>query len=423
MSRPSASGSLRTVVANAAWIGMAGLAVKPIWFAFITVLCARVLGAEGYGTLTTAMSLVAITFSFTGWGIETYVVREVAAEPERAPGMFVSFLALRGVLAVIAVGGAVATGLLLGYDGVLLGAVGAACAYQGLSSLTVYVQGYLQGLEQMRTQGRLIILERTLTVAFGAATLLWWRTPAGALVGMAAGAALSALVAVHWLRSSVTLTDASFDVPLVRRTLGVLVPFAAAGFLGVVFFRVDAVMVERFLGEAEAGRYGLAFRIVEALSMVLLAANAAMYPRLSRLVAEGAYRELRRVVGVVTAGMVVVCAGIAVGVALFAKPMIAFAIADPALLASADVLVVLCWSLPLTAARTLFDTVLIARGDQRFVAMALMGAVVLNVTSNAILIPSIGTLGAVLTTIGSEAVLFAAYGVRLAHGRAAQTPS
>ena len=412
-----ASGSLRTVVANAAWIGMAGLAVKPIWFAFITVLCARVLGAGGYGTLTTAMSLVAIAFSFTGWGIETYVVREVAAEPTRAPRMFASFLALRSVLALAAVAGALATGLLLGYDAALLGAVGAACVYQAFSSLTIYVQGYLQGLERMRTQGGLIVLERTLTVVLGAAALLWWRTPTGTLAGMSAGAALAALISVRWLWSAVPLTSA-LDVPLVRQALRTLLPFAAAGFLGVVFFRVDAIMVEGFLGEVEAGRYGLAFRIVEALNMVFLAANAAMYPRMSRMVAEGAHRELWHVVAVVVGGMGVVCTGIAGGVALFAQPLIAFAIDDPALLTSADILVVLCWALPLTAARTLFDTVLIARGHQRFVAATLMGAVALNVASNAVLIPTLGTFGAVWTTIGSEAVLFVVYAVRLARTRA-----
>ena len=393
MSESPSTGSLRLVAQNAAWIGGAGLAVKPIWFAFITVLCARVLGAEGYGALTTAMSLVAIAFSFTGWGVETYVVREVAADPGQAPRMFASFLGLRVALAALAVLGAATVGLILDYGAVLTGAVVVACAYQALTSLTVYVQGYFQALERMRTQGAVIVVERTLTVVLGAAALLWWRTPSGALAGMAGGAALAAALALSWLRRVVPVGKGQVDVPFVRRALRPLAPFAAAGFLGVLFFRVDTVMIEGFLGEAEAGRYGLAFRVVEALSMVFLAVNSAMYPRLSKLMAEGARREFWKVVAIVTTGMTVMCAAIALAVALFARPAIAWAVADPKLLASASILVVLCWSLPLTAVRTLFDTVLVARGDQRFVALALAVAVAANVVSNAVLIPHPGLDG------------------------------
>lgn len=415
---PSGRSSLRTVAENAAWVGAAGLAVKPIWFGFLTVLCARVLGAEGYGALTTAMSLVAIAFSFTGWGVEAYVVREVAADPARAPRMFVSFLGLRTALVIAAVTGACATGWALGYGPVLLGAVVAACAYQAFTSLGVYAQGFLQALERMRTQGALIVTERILTVSFGTAALLWWRTPASALAGMAVGAALTALIAVRWLGRGGGLTAGRFDLDVVRAAFRPLVPFAAAGFLGVLFFRVDAVMVEGFLGVAEAGRYGLAFRIVEALNMVFLAVNTALYPRLSQLSAGGSDREIWRVVAATTGAMALACAGIAGAVALGARPAIAWAIADPELLAAADVLVVLCWSLPLTAVRTLLNTTLVARGDQRFVALALAGGVALNVAANAALIPRLGTLGAVVTTIGSETVLLAVYLARLARTRA-----
>lgn len=411
------SGSLRLVAKNAAWIGGAGLAVKPIWFAFVTVLCARVLGAEGYGVLTTAMSLVAIAFSFTGWGVETYVVREVAAAPEQAPQLFASFLGLRVALAVVAVVAAMAAGLTLGYGPVLMAAVAAACVYQGLTSLTGYAQSYLQALEQMRTQGGVIVLERTLTVVLGAAALLWWRTPSGALAGMSAGAALAAAIALYWLHSMVPVWKGRVDASVVRRALRPLAPFAAAGFLGVLFFRVDTVMIEGFLGEAEAGRYGLAFRVVEALGMVFLAVNAAMYPRLSRLVADGASREFWKVVATITIGMAGLCAGIALAVALLARPAIAWAVADPELLAAADILTVLCWSLPLTSVRTLFDTVLVARGEQRFVAKTLAVAVVANVSSNAVLLPLMGSTGAVLTTIGSEVLLLTAYAVRLVRTR------
>ncbi|MEL6706062.1 MAG: hypothetical protein AAFP15_17475, partial [Bacteroidota bacterium] len=39
----------RRLLVNASWLGAANIAVKPLWFVFITVACARVLGADGYG--------------------------------------------------------------------------------------------------------------------------------------------------------------------------------------------------------------------------------------------------------------------------------------------------------------------------------------------------------------------------------------
>lgn len=409
---PTASGlEGRRLLANITWLGLASACAKPFWFVFITFFCAHMLGAEGYGRLNTALALASIAFSLTGLGLRQYTVREVAATPSLASRFYTNFVSLHLLLSLAAAALALCVGAILGYDHALLVATLFACLYQLSLSLLEYNRGFFESFGVLGQQAVSVVVEKALVLLAGSAALLAFAKAEWTLLGMATGAAVTSAGVSVWVgRRLAPFRVELWDAEFLRQSVRPLLPFAVAGVLGMLFFRVDNVMVEAIEGVAAAGQYGLAFRIVEALNMLpLIVAHSAVYPKLSALASqrnEADYRRLVRLTGV-TLG--VLSMGIAAVVFFSAPLLIGWIANDPQLREAEPVLRLLCWAFPLTAIRTLLYVSLLARGEQRFIALALFVAVALNVSLNALLIPTLGVVGAALTTIASEVLLLGSY--------------
>lgn len=406
--------SYRRILSNITWLGSASLLVKPVWFLFITLLCARVLGASGYGVLNTALSLAGLSLAFTDFGVTHFTVREVAADPTRASRLFSNFVLLRIVLLVLAVGIALTTGIMLGYERELFLALCFGCLYQVAMSMTAYGRSFFQAFGVLRYEAVSLVIEKTLVISAGTAFLLATTSPAHTLFGMSIGIVLTMGGTLWWLvRKQVPFRRSELSIPYVTSTLRTLIPFGLASIFGMFFFRVDTVMVEAMLGISAAGQYGLAFRIVEALNVLpFIVVEATVYPRLAETFGLGRLNELRSLVRYSALGLGVVTIFIATALLLFASPLIHWIAVDAQLDAAVPVLTILCWAFPLTSLRFLYYVALLATGQQHFTAVGLGIGVVINVSLNAILIPHYGILGAAIATVSSEIVLLLAYGLR-----------
>lgn len=399
---------------NATWLGAASLAVKPLWFLFITLLCARVLGAEGYGVLNTALSLCSLTFAVTNFGITQFTVREVAADRSLAPQFLSNFLLLRLGLILCAALLALSAALMLGYDVLLLLAVGIACVYQASLSMAGYARSFFQAFEVLKYQAVSIVVEKGMVVGGGILCLYSTTRPQWTLAGMAVGMTLAAAGTLSFvIRRLVPFKAATVSMQFWRRSSRVLWMFGIASLLGMVFFRIDTVMVEAMEGVVAAGQYGLPFRIVEALSMLpVIVVGEAAYPRLSNLLKAGQRAEARHLIHLMAGLLLAISIPITIGVTILAPLLIGWITPDPALYEGVPVLQVLCWAFPLTSLRQLLYLTLLAADHQRFLVATLGVGVGANVGLNLFLIPTYGIVGAAMATIASELFLLIVCGFR-----------
>ncbi|MEL6443362.1 MAG: flippase [Bacteroidota bacterium] len=400
----------RRLLVNASWLGAANIAVKPLWFVFITVACARVLGADGYGALTTALSLGAVAFALTNFGAAQYIVREVARDSAQAPRLFTHFLSLRLLLIAMAAAGVGVAAWALDYERPLVLTTGAVCVYHAGLTLTEYARAYFQAFEVLQYEAISVLVEKLLVIAGGASMLVAVATPAMTVAGMAIGTVFTATGVLLFVARKLVPERNGLDWPYAKSVLPALVPYGLVSLLGMMFFRIDTVMVEALLSTVAAAQYGLPFRFVEALNMIpAVVVTAAGYPRLAKLCSEERFGAATRLLWRIAAGLLVVGVIGAGVLSVISDPLMTWVTDDPELQASAPVLRVLCWAFPLTSLRTLLAAVLLSLDMPRAVAGGLFGGVVLNVGLNLWLIPQLGVTGAALTTLACELLLLAAY--------------
>ncbi len=403
---------------NITWLGATSIAVKPIWFLFITVLTAEVLGADGYGVMTVALSLAMIATGFTDVGMGAYSVREVARDRSSASLFFTNFLLARILLVVAAMTAALVAGLLLGYRGPVLWAVIFAGLYTMSLSVITYARSFFQAFEVLRYEAISLLAEKVLVVGLGLTLLYATRSAAGTLLGMAVGMTVVTGLTILWIHHRLApLRPSAFSPAFVKTSLRRLLPFALIALLSVIYIRTNLILVEQLLGTTEAGQYGLAFRILEALNLIpMIIATSAIYPRLSALQHRGDLPGVRRIFRTGALALAGIGIAAAAAIAWAAPAAVEFVIRvrslDPAFAATVPALQVIVWSFPFAGLNALFQAGLIAMDHQRFLVVALAAGTLLNVALNLLTIPAWGIVGASAATLGSEVVLFVLYGIR-----------
>lgn len=403
----------RPLIKNVSWLTLGNGLAKPIWLAFITLACVRVLGDEGYGILTATLFLTAITRSISDLGISQYSIREVARRRSDASRYFSNFLPAKVVLTLVAVGTALGIGYVIGYRGEKLTALLLAGAYTFGLSILDYSRCYFRAFEEMRYEAVSVVIEKALVVGIGLTFLLVFRSVSSALGGMAIGMAITALIALRFTSTHVThfrLSDVNID--FIRSALPAAIPLGLAAQFVVIYFRADAVMVDAISGEAAAGQYGAAYRLLEAFMLISTLVTTVVYPRLSALFHQKRSQEFASILGWSIAAVTAIGVVVAAGLFIFADAIMLILKGDDSFLPAAGALRILAFVTPFMCINGLLSISMSASDDQRMLAVFLGIAATMNITLNFVLIPEMSFIGAAIATLVTEALITVAFLIR-----------
>ncbi len=172
----------------------------------------------------------------------------------------------------------------------------------------------------------------------------------------------------------------------------------AAGIVGLLYLRIDIVMLGLISGKAEVGLYFTAARVLEASFIVPHVVMLVVFPRLAQV--EGAQKLFRRTL--VRLGLAGILA--AVGIAMVGRWMIPQIYgADWA--RTGEILTLLSLAAPAVFLGYCLTQALVAADlQERYLVVALIG-LALNIGLNLVLIPKIGGLGAAAATIVTEIIV------------------
>ncbi|MDX1419148.1 MAG: oligosaccharide flippase family protein [Rubricoccaceae bacterium] len=408
---------------NLAWLTVGNAAAKPLWFLFITAICTRVLGAAEYGTLLAALALVGLVVGLTEMGTNAYVTRELSRQPGASSSLFTNLLAGRSALGLLAVA-LLPLGQVVGYATHEVAALTAAGAYTVAFRLNELCRTLYRAREVLRYEAASIVSERLLTVGGGLAGLLTTRSAVGTLLGMSAGILVALLANVAWIHGRLSPVRRAV---LSLRTLGDA--YRASVPIGLVFLFMmvvnvgGIVLVEATLGNAEAGRYGAAYKLLEMLQLLPTIICTPLLPRLSYLQLHGTAQGFRRVLLRSALGLTAATVAIAAVLSLTAPVVVRLLTADASFEGTIAILRVMAWAYPFMAVGMLLLYALVAADLHRYAAVLTAAAAVLSTGGLLALIPVYGALGAAFAFGGTHAVVVvgAAWGLRHV-GREAPDP-
>ena len=408
---------------------MGGMFVLRLLSQFVTLLTiiiiSRVLGPEEFGRYSFLFALLLVVSLFNVSGINSILVREMASKPERADiilrnGMMLNILT--GVFAFIL------SCLIFNSFNIIDLPVWIVC----IASLTLFFSFSMNSTR--------LVLVVPYQVNF--------RMTAASLVNFIAKLLLLVLVLIWSIKGnsklSFDLFQADIDViklsvitviilqissemigsilqgslnlkfgfPLIPRWNTEIIkylvkevwPVAISGALGMIFTRSPFLFLRYFRTEYDVGISSVPMRLVEALTIIATVFVTAALPIMSRLFIKD-HQKFLDFVRLCYKTMFILVFPIVTVVMIYSRDIMVF-LSGEAYVDSAPVLSLLIWAAVLYFSSAIFAAVLVAAGKQK-ILMYLYGVqVIFSIILSLLLIPRFGCIGAALSTIITNILLF-----------------
>jgi O-antigen/teichoic acid export membrane protein len=396
--------ALSRAVARNAVLKVVAHGTRGLSLAFL-VLAARALGPDEFGRLTVAYAVAALLAAALDLGMHPVLIRDMVREPEATAQHWMAGATLKLGLLVPA-------GLVVAVVQLALGAEPRTAAAVWLLALSFTLQSFTElSVSVFAAAGRfeldvaVRVVEKTILLGLGVLAL----AAGGGIVAVAAVFALSSAVALAGglvvVRRRFARVPRAIDLAGARAFARRLGPVALASLCDLAKTRMIAPLVFAIAGEAAAGYFGAAVRVMDLLIVLPVAVVAGAYPELARLgPRDPSFRRLIRDVL-----EVLLLAGLAVALALHAGAAPLTRLAFGAAYAPASpVLGLIGVAACLAFANYFFSAVLLAiERPRRLVTVSAIGlGAALVVTP--VLVAQAGALGGSLALVALEAITLVA---------------
>lgn len=399
-------GIQRKLVSGLFWVLLANLLVKPLWILGVEVGVQNAVGDAMYGFYAAIFSFSYIFNILLDLGVTNFNTRNIAQHPQLIQKHLSGILGIKICLLVLYLVVTFTVGLMMGYGSDEFRLLALLTLCQFLNSLILYLRSNFEGLLLFKWDSLFSVLDRVLMIVI-CGCLLW--TPLRErfniywfVYAQVTAYALTALLAFVVIARKARLRRLRWDWRFFLVILRKSAPFALLVLLMASYNRIDPVLLRRLAGDADAGVYAGAFRLLDALTMVAYLVSVPLLPVFSRLCREGGscVDVLRIVFWPLTLFAVVA----AVLCAVFAEPLMQLLYHGNYAPYVPVFRVVIFGFIPISFTY-IFGTLLTAGGYLRQLNLFAATTLVLNVAVNMMLIPCFGAVGSAWASLSAQSFM------------------
>ena len=240
---------------------------------------ARELGQSGLGIFVFALAWTEISLMVVGVGLDRYFLRRVARDRSRREEL-ANVLALKLALALPVVALSFTLVALLDFGGATSAAIYVLTPGLLMDSLRQAVFSVFNAFERGGMLALSLVMQRFAAAALGLGALALGFGVVTVAAAYTAGAALGLAVTLTLYLRRIGPLRAPVSLAVWRRLTAESLPFGAQDVFGVLLARLDAVLLSLLATQAAVGRYGAAYRLLEATFFITYSiggAFSAMY--------------------------------------------------------------------------------------------------------------------------------------------------
>jgi len=175
----------------------------------------------------------------------------------------------------------------------------------------------------------------------------------------------------------------------------------------MLYFRIDTVMLSLIRDFSEVGFYNTVFNVVKATLIIPAAFSAVIYPVFSNLYHNQSL--LKSIYKRNFSQLLIISIVLTLILTLFSKQIVLLAFGEKFAISS-KALFVLSLSIPFIFINKLNATALFSVNLEKWPVYILISGAFINVILNALVIPQYGFIGAAVTTVITEIIIFAVLG-------------
>jgi O-antigen/teichoic acid export membrane protein len=399
----------RRFFSNISLLILLNIIVKAFWVLGIDRTVQNRVGADEYGFYFSLFSFTILFNILLDFGITNYNNRKVAANPEKLSGLLGNLFLIRIFFAVVYMIVSITFARILGYSDSQRSLLWLLLLNQFIASFILYLRSNITALQLFRIDALLSVADRFIMMVV-CALLLWggftdtrfrieWF-----IYSQTAGYSVTFVIAliVVFLKSG--NKRVKFSIAEIPTILKESAPFAILALFMAVYWRIDAVMIERMINTRReaAGIYAQAFRLLDAASMIPYLFAIILLPVFSKAIAGN--KSTIGLTKFATQLLIVPATVVTVISALYPDEIMNLLYSEHTVSSAAIYRVLMLAFLPV-AISYIYSTILTAGGNLRILNTIAGSGMVINIVLNYILIPLYGALGSAIASVGTQLLM------------------
>lgn len=374
------------------------------------MLMLRILGPADAGQYYLAVVVISWFDILTNYGLNTFLVRDVARDQASSSKYLSNTIAMRIGLCAVSVPILAAFVLLRRLSSPLEPRTVLAIALFGIalipSNISASISAIFLAHERMELPAAVATVTTIFKAILGALALLLATGFVGLAVVSIATNVITMLVFVYFIRRLLFRPRLEFDWGFQKSMLRESFPLMLNNLLATLFFKMAVLLLEWLLPDIRVvGWYSTAYKWIDAVGIIPAFFTMAIFPMMSRYAAESRDNLLKAYKLAVKLLLSIAFPGALLGWAL-SYPLIYILGGSQYLPYASDILKVMVWYMPMGFINSVTQYVLIALNQQRFLTRAFAIGLAFNVLSNIILINRFGYMASAFITVASELALF-----------------
>jgi O-antigen/teichoic acid export membrane protein len=363
------------------------------------IYAARVLGDDGYGRYGFVIVLLSYFMVTSEFGLEGLIVRDVATRKERSNDYLVTSILFKLVTSSASVLLTIGALLLLGRGDILT--IGAVAALS-LIPVTIYMSfdACFRAHERMEYIAGVEMAYMALRSGIGIVLLMKGYDLIALFIAFLGVECVRLFLITLLYHLKISPLSFTIERDILRHFWKESIPLASWKMLGVLYTRVEVLILFILLGDAVVGWYKVSLNITDLVSVGSVIAMSAILPVMSNFYLESR-EKLLDLYRVVFRYIIVIMLPVAMAISIFADDLIGLMYGEQ-YTNSVLILRILIWSSVLAFILALLGTVIMVIDKFRLAAKLSIVNTTVRIVLNVILIRRMGYLGAPVAALVSN---------------------
>lgn len=362
----------------------------------------RYLGDEGFGKYSLATTIMYFVFLFNDFGLNTLATREIARTKHKTQAFFGEVLGLKLLLILSSLIFVVLFSLFANYDKetYLVVWIFAVCGILG--SFTQLGYAVFRAHERMELQTFIAVLEKTISTFLSILVLIAGYTLIAFSNMFLFASVVAIILSMLIISRKFVSISAKFDWHRFKPLITSAFAFGFSMFLATIYNQVDIVMLSMMKNMDAVGWYGAAYKLLSFTNLVPTVFATAFFPRMSMSMDNR--EEISKIFSVGIKYLLLLAIPLVPGVFILAEKITILVFGNEFINSSMAIRILVF------ASGILFINIFLAglygatNHQIKIVIIQIIGLIV-NVVSNALLIPKYSYIGASITTIITEGLV------------------
>ena len=390
----------QTIAKNTFWLTF-GMIVSRSIRAIMIMYAARVLGTDGYGIFSYALSFAALFGVFSDMGFSGILTRQAVQEPEKLKTYVSTTFILKMIALVFTVFVTAFIGPhLTNIEGArqLLVVVSALLAFDSLRGFAFSIA---RAKNKMQIESGANIITDGLITLFGIVALIIYPSAKFLAYGYTGGVIAGTLITFFILKRDFSEIFNHFDKEIAKLILRTSWPFALMGLFGGLMINIDTLVIGWFRTAHDLGLYGAAQRPIMFLYVLPGLFAVSIFPIVSRYVKDKKTEIIKKTIEKSISISMMFAFPLLVGGVIVGVPLTVFIFGGAFIDASTPFRILLL-TVPLVFAGVIMGNVLFAHNKQKTFIVAYGLGALANLILDLILIPPYGVAGSAFATLISQ---------------------